>query len=281
MPETPQGVELVAGDLSDPSQVRDLASEAAVVYQCAKPPYHKWPELFPALQAAVIAGLTGSRAKLVIGDNLYLYGDTGGRSLSEDTPPTARTRKGRTRADMAAAALEAHQAGRLRVAIGRASTFFGPWVRDSTMGERVFEPALNGKKAQLVGRLDQPHTLTYIEDFGRALVILGEREEADGQAWHVPNDRPEITQAEFVELIFEELGRPAKMSGMGKLVMAIGGLFIPEARESLEMMYEFERPLVVDSSRFERTFGLQATPLKEAIRATVTWYRAQASGPKY
>jgi nucleoside-diphosphate-sugar epimerase len=39
-------------------------------------------------------------------------------------------------------------------------------------------------------------------------------------------------------------------------------------------MYEFEKPLVVDSSKFERAFGVQATPMADAIKATVAWYRA-------
>jgi nucleoside-diphosphate-sugar epimerase len=61
---------------------------------------------------------------------------------------------------------------------------------------------------------------------------------------------------------------------MGKTMMRIGGLFIPGARETVEMMYEFEKPFVVDSSQFERTFGVKATPIAEAIKATVAWYRA-------
>jgi len=61
---------------------------------------------------------------------------------------------------------------------------------------------------------------------------------------------------------------------MGKTMMRIGGLFIPGARETVEMMYEFEKPFVVDSSQFERTFGMKATPIAEAVRATVDWYRA-------
>jgi nucleoside-diphosphate-sugar epimerase len=56
-------------------------------------------------------------------------------------------------------------------------------------------------------------------------------------------------------------------------MMAFGGLFVPEAREAVEMMYEFEKPFVVDSSRFEKAFGLKATPLNESIPATVEWYR--------
>jgi len=40
------------------------------------------------------------------------------------------------------------------------------------------------------------------------------------------------------------------------------------------MMYEFENPFVIDSSKFEQTFGMQATPVREAIQETVAWYRS-------
>jgi nucleoside-diphosphate-sugar epimerase len=64
------------------------------------------------------------------------------------------------------------------------------------------------------------------------------------------------------------------MSTMGKLMMSIGGLFIPEAKETVEMMYEFERPFMIDSSKFEKTFAMKATPMREAIRDTVAWYKS-------
>ena len=102
------------------------------------------------------------------------------------------------------------------------------------------------------GKLDLPHTATYIEDFGKALVILGERDEALGQAWHVPNDQPQISQGEFARLVFEEVGLPPKVSAMGKTMLRLGGIFIPGAREVVEMMYEFEKPFIVDSSKFEK-----------------------------
>ncbi len=274
MLEAPQGVELVAGDLYNAAVVRELTQGAAVAYQCAQPHYYEWPEKFPPLQAAIIDGLTDSGVKLVIGENLYMYGDTDGKPLTEDLPSAAHTRKGKVRAAMSEAALAAHKAGKVQVALGRGSDFFGPWVLGSSHGERVFYPALVGKSASFGGKLDLPHTVTYIEDFGRALVILGERDEALGQAWHVPNDRPQITQRQFAGLVFAETGHPVKASGIGKLMMALGGLFIPEARESVEMMYEFEKPFVVDSGKFERTFGVTATPMTEAIKATVAWCRA-------
>jgi nucleoside-diphosphate-sugar epimerase len=278
MAEAPQGVELVAGDLYNAGVVRELTQGAAVAYQCAQPHYWEWPQKFPPLQAAIIEGLTGSGTKLVIGENTYMYGDTNGQPLTEDLPYAATTRKGQVRAAMSEAALTAHKAGKVQVAMGRGSDFFGPWALDSGFGDRVFYPALAGKGASFGGKLDLPHTATYIEDFGRALVILGEREEALGRAWHVPSDRPQITQRQFAELVFGETGHPVKASGMGKTMMRIGGLFIPGARETVEMMYEFEKPFVVDSSQFGRTFGVKATPIAEAIKATVAWYRAHPQG---
>jgi nucleoside-diphosphate-sugar epimerase len=121
--------------------------------------------------------------------------------------------------------------------------------------------------------MDLPHTHTYLGDFGKALVLLGERDEADGQAWHVPNDRPEITQGELIRIFCEEANLEARISAMGRSMVRLGSLFIPAARESLEMLYEFEKPFVVDSSKFERAFGMQATPLREALRETAAWYR--------
>jgi nucleoside-diphosphate-sugar epimerase len=269
----PPGVEVLGGDAYRLDFTRAVTTGAAVVYQCAQPSYHEWEEKFPPLQAAILEGAAANGARLIVGENTYMYGDTGGRPLTEELPHDARTRKGRVRAQMTGALFAAHRAGKVQAAAARGSDFFGPHVLESAAGERVFEPALQGQKAQFIGKLDLPHTFTFIDDFGEAMAILGEREEGLGQAWHVPNDRPRITQREFGELVFREAGHPPRTSGMGRWMMRIGGLFLPEAREMVEMMYEFEKPFVVDSSRFETTFGVKGTPVREAVRRTVEWYR--------
>jgi nucleoside-diphosphate-sugar epimerase len=274
MEECPAGVEVVASDLYDPAKVGEVTRGAKVVYQSAQPEYFRWPEKFPALQKSIIDGLSGSSAKLVLVENLYMYGATNGKPMTEDTPHNAHTRKGRTRSEMSEAAFEAHRAGKLRVTAGRGSDFFGPWgLPTAVMGERTFYPMLHGKPANLVGDIDAPHTHTYVADFGKALVILGEQPEADGQAWHVPNDTPRVTQRQMVNMIADELGIQPKYSVMGKTMMRLGGLFIPEAKETVEMMYEFEQPFIVNSSKFETTFDMKATPMRNAIRATVAWYK--------
>ncbi len=131
---------------------------------------------------------------------------------------------------------------------------------------------LKGKPAEVTGALDIPHTYTYVNDFGEALAILGERDEALGQAWHVPNP-PTLTQRELVTLFFNEAGLKPKFSVMGKPMLMLGGLFIPAAREMVEMAYEFEKPFRVDASKFIKAFGDIATPHETAVKETVAWYR--------
>jgi nucleoside-diphosphate-sugar epimerase len=270
----PHGVEVLGGDAADETFARGASEGASVVYFVLNPPYTKWAELFPPLQAGVIEGAASAGAKLVAMENLYMYGSTDGRPLTEDLPHAPNTRKGTVRARMSRELMEAHASGRVRVAAGRASDFFGPRVLVSAAGEQVFGRAVEGKSAQVVGDPDQPHTYTYVPDIGKGLVVLGEREEALGQAWHLPSPRT-VTTREFVGMIFREVGKPARVQTVPKILLRALGLFIPPLRETIEMLYEFEEPFVVDHSRFERAFGDHATPLEEAIADTVRWYRGK------
>ncbi|MBP6673434.1 MAG: NAD-dependent epimerase/dehydratase family protein, partial [Bacteroidetes bacterium] len=222
-------------------------------------------------QNAILTAAMRVNAPVVIGENLYMYGDTDGAPLTEDLPYRAKTRKGKVRGQMALDALKMHRDGKVRVVIGRASDFFGPGVRASAMGERVFIPALNGKSASLLGNIDLPHTFSYIGDVGKALVMLGEHEETYGEAWHLPS-APAVSQRAMAELIFSQIGTKPKIRSAGKWMMALAGLFVPAAKEIVEMMYEFEKPFVMDSSKFERRFNVTATKTDIAIRNTIEWY---------
>ena len=267
----PQGVEFVSADAYNAASVLKAAQGATHIYQCAQPEYHEWVEKFIPFQQTILDAAIAIGAKLIVMENLYMYGDTDGKTLTESLPDHPTTKKGKVRAEMAQAWQTAHQHGKVLATAGRASNFFGPGY--DVMGDQVFYPVLAGKSAQGLGNLDQPHSFSYTPDVGKALVILGERDEALGQAWHVPN-APATTQRELITKAFAAAGQPTKMSAIGKLMMRIGGLFIPSARETIEMMYEWEKPFVVDSSKFEHAFGMTATPLDEAIRDTVAWYRA-------
>src|SRR5262245_16862399 len=78
-------------DLADPAQAAEAVAGAQVVFQCAQPPYHRWPEEFPGLQAQAVAAATSAGALLVVAENLYGYGPVDG-PLTQDLPLTATTR---------------------------------------------------------------------------------------------------------------------------------------------------------------------------------------------
>ncbi len=275
-PFAPADVEIVRGDATDATTVAQLSAGATTIYQCAQPAYHRWSQEFPALQAAIVAGAAASGAKLVVAENLYIYGDPQDKPLREDTPYAAHTRKGRVRQQMTETLFAAHQAGQIRAASARGSDFFGPY--DMISAELVYRDALAAKTINMVGRLDQPHTFTYVADFGRTLATLGTNDAALGRAWHVPSASP-VTQRDYLDAIGAVIGKPLQARTAGALLLRALGLFNPSAGEMVEMLYEFERPFVMDSSDFSRTFGIVHTPLDVAIRETIAWNQAQLALP--
>ncbi len=266
----PAGVEVAAADAYDLKQNLEVTRNAAVVYQCAQPLYYEWAEKFPAFQAAILEAAAQKGAKLVVGDNLYMYGDSHGEPINEDSPVQPHTKKGLIRAKMAQAILDAHQNGTVRAAIGRASNFYGP--DDHVVTDLAIRPALLGKSLNLLGKMDQPHTFSYIVDFGRLLAALGTHDEAMGQVWFTPSPKA-VTQAEFVSVLEKEIGKPVKVILAGKTMLRMIGIFDPMIRETVEMMYEWTQPFLVNTEKAQKAFGMQPTPFSTAIKETVAWLR--------
>ncbi|MFI8961575.1 NAD-dependent epimerase/dehydratase family protein [Streptomyces sp. NPDC053493] len=276
--ELPDGVELVRGDAADPAFTTAVAAGAAVVYQALNPPYHRWPQEFPALQAGVLAAAEAAGARLVSMDNVYTYGPAGGRPFTEESPDAATTRKGRLRGRMARELLAAHRAGRVEVAIGRASDYFGPrGGAQSNLGDLVVPALLAGRTATVLGDPDQPHTYTFVPDIGDALALLGRHPDAAGRVWHLPNDPHTRTTRELVELAHRATGRPgaARLRRMPTAALYALGAMNRTVRELIEMRYEFAEPFVVDSSLVTERLGAVATPAEEALERTVAAYRAR------
>jgi nucleoside-diphosphate-sugar epimerase len=271
----PDGVEACAADLTTAEGAARACAGAAVVYHCVQPRYTRWAEEFPALNATIVGAVTEVGAKLVVADNLYMYGPISG-PISETSQQEPQSKKGRLRKQLAASLLAATDTSGLRVTIGRASDYFGPSGAHSVAGMMVTE-ALAGKTVRWPANADLPHTFSYLPDVARGLAVLGERDGANGKAWVLPA-APPITARAFVALIGQACERPVKLSVTSKLMMRAAGLAIPEAREVPDIWYQFAAPFVVDSSAFDTAFApLRITPLAEAVHDTVAWYRATAA----
>ncbi|HEV2239483.1 MAG TPA: NAD-dependent epimerase/dehydratase family protein [Streptosporangiaceae bacterium] len=273
------GADWRAADVTDPEAATDAAKGASVVYQCVNAPYTQWPELFPPLQRGVLAAAERTGALLVVLENLYGYGPAGGKPMTEDLPLAATTVKGRTRAAMTAELLAAAEAGRVRLAIGRASDFFGPGVtQGSTLGERVFGNALAGRRADFIGNPDLPHTYSYVPDIATGLGTLGTDARAAGQVWHLPGPQT-VTTGALLDLVAREVGHRVGVRALPKLAVRALALVNPLMRELAEMAYEFDQPFILDTSKYQSAFGAAGTRLADAIAATVAWYRTRPSTP--
>lgn len=266
------GVYWRAVDATNADAASEACTDAAVVYQCLNAPYTDWPEQFPPLQRGVLGAAERNGCLLVSLENVYAYGPTAGKPMTEDTPLAATTRKGLTRAAMTKELMAASGAGRVRVAIGRASDFFGPAVTATTLGERVFANAVAGKRADFIGNPDLPHTYSYVPDIAAGLATLGTDERAVNEIWHLPGPET-VTTRHALGLVSAEVGHPVAVRSVPKLLVRGLGLFNPLMRELAEMAYEFEEPFVLDTTKYQSTFGDAGTPLADAVAATVAWYR--------
>lgn len=268
----PEGAEVVQADVTDHERVREVSRDAEVLYNCTHAPYHLWDDLLPRMQAGVLAGARASGAKLVVIDTLYPYGPTGGVPMTERTPNAATSRKGRIRIALTQEYFRAHEAGEVRVTIGRSADFFGPRVINSTLGGALFPAALTGQTGMALGDIDLPHSYTYMPDIGRGLATLGTDDRALGRLWHLPT-APARTTREIHQFVERYTGRPLTLDVLDGS-KAWGPFDETFMREYEELFYQYTEPQIVDSGAIEHTFGLTPTPIEDALRATVDWYRA-------
>ena len=272
--EMPAGVERKRADASNESALLQATRNAAAIYNFANPPYAKWVTEWPPIATALLAAAEKHGAVLVTMSNLYGYGPST-RPFKETDALASSGAKGKVRAAMWKQAIDAHQAGRVRVTEARASDFIGPRVVDANMGDRVVDNVLTGRAVGLMGKLDVPHAITAMGDVGVAMAVLGTDERALGRAWHVPTATAQ-NQREIVAGLCRAAGVPmVKARAIPSIALTIGGLFVPMLRELREVEYQFAAPFDLDSSDFTQTFGISATPLEQTYVDTVAWFRGR------
>jgi nucleoside-diphosphate-sugar epimerase len=269
----------LAADSTDrDATLRACANVDAVV--CALGfPYDSelWARVWPQTMANLLDGCAASGARLVFADNLYPYGPQTS-PLTEEMPLTSYGRKPALRAEITRMWKTAHDAGRVRSVAVRASDFYGPDAPTSVIATFGIARLLAGKPALAPYNPDYTHDFTYVPDFARALVSLTDApDDAYGQAWHVPNAHPTRTLREVLTLAASLIGVAPRITALPQFLVPILGLFSKETAEIVEMRFQWDRPYVVDSSKFAARFWNDPTPLEEGLRETIAFYRNASS----
>ncbi|MFZ0489627.1 MAG: NAD-dependent epimerase/dehydratase family protein [Salegentibacter sp.] len=267
------GDELVSADLLNEPAVQKAVEGSAVVYLTAGLKYDRtvWKKKWPVIMSNVIKACVANKAKLVFFDNVYMYDKEFLSHMTEDTAVNPPSRKGKIRASIASTLMDATKKGELKALIARSADFYGPGINTSMLTETVIKPMQQGKRATWLGPLEYKHSFTYTPDAAKATAILGNSEEAYNQVWHLPTGANPPTAKEWIETIAAELEVKAKYVSLPSWMVKITGVFVPVMKEMPEMMYQYNRDYIFDSSKFEKAYGFRSTPysvgIKEVVRA--------------
>lgn len=268
---THERITRAAADVTSLDALMAVAPSATAIYNCANPPYHRWPQEWPPMAKSFLAYAERTGAVLVTCSNLYGYGPQTG-PITTAMALAAPGVKGRIRAEMWLEAKTLHDAGRIRATEVRGADYIMP-SEQSRLGDRVVPRLLAGKGVQQVGGLDHKHSWTSPADVASLMAVLGRDERGWGRAWHVPSNEPR-TQREAINDLADAAGVPhVKVGQLPAIALSALGLFMPMIRELGETMYQFDAPFILDDSETRNTFGLVPTPWADMLRAQIDAYR--------
>ena len=268
----PSSTEILVADVSKPDSIKPAFQNASVIYHCVNVSYDKWTEVMPLVTGNILEGAIETQANVVFPGNVYVYGRFQKVPATEDHALAATAKKGKLRITLGRKLMDAHSDGKVKVVIPRFPDYYGPNVTNKLM-KPIFMAALSGKKAGWVGNLDVRHDLVFIEDAAAACIMLGETASAYGEVWHVPG-AGSIMGREFINMAFRAAGNKPNIGLLSGRSIRVAGLINSDAREMIELMYEFEEPLVLDGSKFSTKFPLfKYTSHEEGIRKTINWFR--------
>ncbi len=257
-----------------------MCEGAETVYLCLNGPASEWKTLFPPVVDNVIKVVAALGVRLVHWDLAHMYGPTRD-PIDESVPNTAKSGPARTLIEQADKIIDATWTGKIDGVIGRSPDVYGPGAIGpefgSSFGGRVFWPALEDTEITLVGDVDSPRSMAYIDDVARGLMTLGEMPDSTGHIWHLPC-APPVSPAELAMMVIEEtrsnalIGTtPRHIRGCALLQLKIVRSDINEVQHELHAL---DRPFVLSHSRFTAAFGEAITSHTDAIRETLAWFTA-------
>lgn len=266
--------QVAALDLNDPEQARRGASGMDAILFSVGLPYHQ-SELYPALTRTALdaARAEGVRQFLLI-STLYPYGRARTAKVDEMHPREPHTNKGANRKTQADLVLAAHDPAGLQTLVLVLPDFYGP-TADLSYGKEIFDAALTGKTANVIGPLDVPREYVYVPDVAPVVADLFERPALFGRTYHL-GGAGTITTREFVSAAERASGRRIKTFVANKTLLRLLGPFNPLLREFIEMYYLFTEPVVLDDALLRGVLpDLRKTPYDVGIPATIEALRAR------
>ncbi|WP_200974285.1 NAD-dependent epimerase/dehydratase family protein [Echinicola sp. 20G] len=261
-----------SADLLDLGQTKNALKGSTVAYLTVGFRYKLkiWEKAWPKVMNNVIEACREENVKLVFFDNVYMYDPTCMGHMTEDTPFRPVSKKGHIRAKITELLLEHIAKGNIDALIARSADFYGPSISlKSILTEMVFKPLSRSNSAKWLADPHQAHSFTYTPDAGKATALLGNTPDAFNQTWHLPTASKPPTGKEWIHMVAKEMGNIPKYQVIPKWFFKTSGVFVPFMKELSEMIYQYDRPYIFDSSKFEELFFFKPTSYIEGIRRII------------
>lgn len=265
-------IEFCEADFSHTHGAERAVAGVDTLYYLAGVPYTHF-ELHPKMTRVVLDAAAGAGVRqFVLQGTVYPFGEPQRERVDESHPRNPHTFKGRMRKEQEDVVLAADGRNGMRVLILRAPDFYGPHSELSYV-RAIFDAAIKGGTANVIGPIDTPHEFIYVPDLARTLLALSHKDDAYGRGWNVGGPGV-ITTRRFAELVFAEVGQTPRLRVASKRMLTVMGWFSPFMREIREMHYLWTTPVIIDDSHLRALLpDLRKTSYEEGIKETVRTMR--------
>jgi nucleoside-diphosphate-sugar epimerase len=267
--------EFCAADLSVSAAAARAAAGVDTIFYTVGVPYPQFEQHPRLTRVALETAAAACVRHFVHLSTVYPYGVPQQEFVSESHPRNPKAFKGRMRKEQEDLVVAADNPHGMRTTILRAPDFYGP---DSELSyvRAMFDAALTGGTANVIGPIDTPHEFIFVPDLAETLIALSEKAEAYGKAWNVAGPGL-ITTQQFAEQVFGTVHQEPRLRVAGRFMLRVLGRFNPFLREVVEMHYLWTTPVKLDDTRLRQLLpNLHKTPYTEGIRATIDAMRTRA-----
>lgn len=278
-------VTMVQGDPEKKEEVLRLCQGCDIIYCCVG--FHRyeakywgqhWPVVVDNLLSAIVSDKE-KKTKLVFCDNIYAYGPGENISIHSERVPTSKSSKPGIRAmlhETFSNHMKEHP-GTLTI-IG-AADFFGPHVTatsflgDTCTGKIVVDEA----SPLAIGSCDKIHDFCYTPDFAKAMAVASVDDKAYNNFWIAPHSIHGKSLQDIGNMIADKAGRPSpvKFTVIKPFLVYMLSPFMTFMREMIEMLPFWKNDYSVDDTDFIKAFGMEATPMDQALQAYVGFFQTK------
>lgn len=264
-------VTIHSGDLFQVEDLEEAAKGVDVIFQSANIPYTEWKEKLPIMMSTIIEAAKKNEAKLAFVDNIYAYGRSAGKKVSETTRKQPHTKKGSIRLQVENMIMES----KVPALIAHFPDFYGPNAENTILNYTLVN-VIKNKKSSYVGNQSIAREFIYTPDGAKAIVELSLNDQAYGQSWNIPA-HDVISGKELIKTIRDITDYQKGVSTISKKMIQFIGVFNPQMREAVEMYYLNEEPVVLNGEKYEKLIGpLPRTSYREGLQETMEYMKSHA-----